>query len=426
MKTETWTLHGCGARSPETRLETGRARADAHLQARLDGVIDRWVTDGRLAGVTAMVARAGEVVYGRAAGSSDREAGIPASERTIYRLASMTKTIVSVTALRLVEIGVLSLDDSLTRWLPEFAPSLSDGRTPDITIRQLMTHTSGLSYSLFEPADSAYRTGRVPLGLEASSETLYEVMQKLAAVPLVFLPGTEWRYSISTDVLGAVIERASGRRLPEAVALFVTRPLGMTDTAFVAVEPARLAAPYREGSARAVRMRNDLDSFPFGESEVVVSPGRALDPSAWPSGGGGMSGTAEDYLRFLEALRTGGDPILSPASAELLATHLIGDLRAWTEGEGWGFGLGGAVLLDPEAAKTPQGKGTWQWGGILGSHFFVDPAACLSVVVLTNTAVVGTAGAFPAELRDALYGTEMAGLSGFEIKLSESGAHSLR
>lgn len=121
-----------------------------------------------------------------------------------------------------------------------------------------------------------------------------------------------------------------------------------------------------------------------------------------------MSGTAADYARFLEAIRTGGAPILSAASAELLTTHQIGDLRAWSEGEGWGHSLGAAVLLDPAAAATPQNAGTWQWGGVLGAHWFVDPVEALTVVVLTNTSVAGVIGDFPFEVRDALYGVGAA------------------
>lgn len=151
-------------------------------------------------------------------------------------------------------------------------------------------------------------------------------------------------------------------------------------------------------------MRDDGDTVPLGEAGIPFSPTRATDPDAWPSGGAGMSGTAADFGRFLEAIRTGGAPILSPASAKLFTTHQIGELRAWTEGDGWGHGHGAAVLLDAEAAGTPQNPGTWQWGGVLGAHWFVDPVAELTVVVLTNTSVAGVIGAFPAEVRDAIYG----------------------
>ncbi len=380
------------------------AAADTGLEQRLDAVLDRWVASERIVGVTALVLRDGEPVYRRAAGYADREAGRPAKQDTIYRLASMTKAIVSATALALVVDGRLSLNDRVADWLPYFRPRLPDGRTPDITVRLLMSHTSGLSYAVFEPHDSPWRRAEVPAGLHQDGESLEEAMRRIASVPLVFAPGTDWRYSVATDVLGAVVASASGTTLPEAVAHYVTGPLGMSDTTFVVTEPARLAAAYRDGAQVATRMREDGDTVPVSEEGVPFSPGRATDPDAWPSGGGGMSGTAADYARFLEVIRTGGAPILSPASAELLTTHQIGVRRAWSEGEGWGHGLGAAVLLDREAAGTPQNAGTWQWGGVLGAHWFVDPVEAPTVVVLTNTSIAGVIGEFPVEVRDAIYG----------------------
>lgn len=405
---------GSGGRTPARRalaagmlcasLWHGAAAADTGIAERLDPVIDAWVASEQIVGMTALVLRNGQPVYSRAAGFADREAERPAQQDTIYRLASMTKAIVSATALTLVEEGLLSLDDRVADWLPDFRPSLSDGRTPDITVRHLLTHTSGLSYAVFEPAESPWHRAEVPAGLDQDGLTLDEAIGRIASVPLLFEPGTDWRYSVSTDVLGAVIARAAGMTLPEAVAHYVTRPLGMADTTFVVDEPARLATAYRDGEGAATRMREDGDTVPLGETGVPFSPGRATDPEAWPSGGGGMSGTAADYARFLEAIRTGGAPILSPASAELLTTHQIGGLRAWSEGEGWGHSLGAAVLLDPDAAGSPQNAGTWQWGGVLGTHWFVDPAEALTVVVLTNTSVAGVIGNFPPEVRDAIYG----------------------
>ncbi|MFC3119885.1 serine hydrolase domain-containing protein [Jhaorihella thermophila] len=290
----------------------------------------------------------------------------------------------------------------MAEWLPYFTPALPDGRVPDITVRQLMTHTSGLSYPFFEPDADPSIYGHLPAGLERSEGTLEDAMRTIAGAPLFYEPGTEWRYSVSTDVLGAVIEAASGMTLPDAIDRYVTGPLGMSETAFVAVDAERLATAYRDGPARAERL-DDGDMIPVG---VSVWPSRTLDPSAWPSGGGGMSGTARDYLRFLEAIRNGGAPILSEESAKMLTSHQIGDLRALSEGPGWGHGLGAAVLLDPEAAGSPQSEGTWAWGGVLGTHWFVDPAEDLTVLVMTNTSVAGVIGAFPAEFRDAVYGVD--------------------
>ena len=376
--------------------------AETGFAARLDAVLDAWVQSERIVGAVVLVARDGEVAYQRAVGHADRERRVPVTGCTIFRLASMTKTIVSATALALAERGVLSLDDPVNAWLPQFTPALPDGRQPVITIRQLMTHTSGLGYGFEQGAQSPYRLQGVSTGLDQPGLTMEENLRRLAGVPLLFEPGTRWDYSLSTDVLGAVIENAAGVPLPAAVARYVTGPLGMSDTAFHVTDPKRLAVPYKDGDPKAVRMNPLLDSLPLGPG-IPFSARRVFDPASFPSGGAGMTGTAGDYLRFLEALRQGGAPILTRESAALLAEHAIGDLRAESEGPGWGFSLGAAVLLDPAAAGTPQHAGTWQWGGVLGSHWFVDPEERLTMVVLTNTAIAGVIGAFPAELRDAIY-----------------------
>lgn len=377
-------------------------RAGTGFAPRVDAVLDAWVQSERIVGAVVLVARDGEVVYQRAAGHADRERGLPVTGRTIFRLASMTKTIVSATALALAERGVLSLDDPVTEWLPEFTPALPDGRQPVITVRHLMTHTSGLSYDFERGAQSPFRLHGVSTGLDQPGLDMEENLRRLAAVPLRFEPGADWEYSIGTDVLGAVIASAAGVPLPVAVERYVTGPLGMSDTAFHVTDPKRLAVPYKDGDSKALRMNPLLDSLPLGPG-IPFSARRVFDPASFPSGGAGMTGTAGDYLRFLEAIRQGGAPILTRESAALLAEHAIGELRAESEGPGWGFSLGAAVLLDPAAAGTPQHAGTWQWGGVLGSHWFVDPRERLTVVVLTNTAIAGVIGAFPAELRDAIY-----------------------
>lgn len=378
-----------------------RAVHAAPLDHGLDAVLDEWTAAEKIVGAVALVAHRGRIRYARAAGWADREARVPAGERTTFRLASSTKLIVTAAAIALVERGALGLDDPVSHWLPYFRPALADGRRPRITVRHLLTHTSGLSYAFFEPGDRRY--DGIDQGLGRARGTLEENLRRLAAAPLYYEPGHEWRYSMSTDVLGAVVAAAAGRPLHEAVACLVTAPLGMTDTAFVAADPARLAAAYVDGEDRAARMEHDAHFLPLGGG-VVVSPARALDRTAYPSAGGGMIGTAGDYLRLLEAIRCGGGPLFGADLATALTSHAVGPLRAWTEGDGWGFGLGVAVLLDPAAAGTPQSVGTWQWGGSLGTHWFVDPARELTAVVFTNTGLAGVAGPFPAAVRDAIYG----------------------
>ncbi|WP_242111787.1 serine hydrolase domain-containing protein [Luteimonas aquatica] len=381
------------------------AAPDAAMGRRLDAVIDRALRERRLVGTVVLVARDGRVVYRRAAGQADREAGVPMREDAIFRLASVTKPIVSVAAMRLVEQGKLRLDDPVTRWLPDFRPRLPDGDAPPITVHQLLTHTAGLSYG-FEEADGApYHRLRVSDGLDASGITLEENLRRIAAAGLSYPPGHAWRYSLAIDVLGAVVARANGSTLPEAVAQLVTGPLQMRDSAFSVAPSARVAVPYADGRARPRRMYDGIEVPlpPALGHRVRFAPSRAFDAGAFPSGGGGMVGTAGDVLRLLEMLRGGGAPLLRAETVARMGTDQVG-IAAQTQGPGWGFGYGAAVLVDPALAGTPQAPGTLQWGGAYGHSWFVDRARGLSVVALTNTAFEGMSGAFPGQIRDAVYG----------------------
>jgi CubicO group peptidase (beta-lactamase class C family) len=377
------------------------AAADGGLAARLDRVIGRAVADERIVGAVVFVAEGGRVVYRRAAGFADREAGRAMTEDAIFRLASVTKPIVSVAALALVEAGIMRLDDPVTRFLPGFRPRLADGRMPAITIRQLMTHTAGLAYGFADPPDGPYRRAGVSDGLAEPGLSMAENLARIAAVPLAYAPGTAWRYSVATDVLGAAMAAAAGLPLPAVVERLVTVPLGMADTAFSVRDAARLAVPYADAEPRPARM-GEPHAVPLEGGTLVFSPARILDPASFPSGGAGMAGTAGDVLALLEAVRTGGAPVIGPASVAALTTNAIGDLDLGDPSAG--FGLGVSVLKDPPPAGTPQPPGTWQWGGVYGHSWFVDPQRGVTVVILTNTAVAGMAGAFPEAVRDAVYG----------------------
>jgi CubicO group peptidase (beta-lactamase class C family) len=201
-------------------------------------------------------------------------------------------------------------------------------------------------------------------------------------------------------VLGEFIARAAGRSLPELVRDLVTGPLGMADSGFLVMDRARLAAPYGDASPEPVRM-SAHHTVPFEAGELSFAPDRMFDQRSYPSGGGGMSGTASDFLRLLEALRRGGAPVLSPTSIALLGTVKPGDFEVFTPG--WKWPLGWSVLEDPSKSGTPQSVGTWRWGGVYGNSWFVDPARELSVVVLTNTAIAGMIGPLPDAIRDAIY-----------------------
>ncbi|MGP2947842.1 serine hydrolase domain-containing protein [Serratia nevei] len=369
----------------------------------IDGAIEKALREKRLVGAVVLVAQGGEIVYRRAAGMADREAGKPMACNTLFRLASVSKPIVSTAALALMARGDMRLDDPVTRWLPDFRPRLADGTVPLLTLRHLMTHTAGLSYRFFQPEGGCYARLGVSDGMDEAALSLPENMRRIASAPLLAPPGAEWRYSIATDVLGAVIERASGLPLAQAVKKWVTGPLAMTDTDFLAVDAARLAAAYADNPGEPRRLRQP-DRLPFidGSAGFHLSPARALDPQAYASGGAGMVGSAADFLRLLETLRQGGGQVLPADWVTALTTNQIGDLSMpfWP---GRGFGLGITVLKDPVAAQTPESVGSWRMGGTYGHSWFVDPARQLSVVAFTNTALEGMSGTFVGEICQAVY-----------------------
>ena len=375
---------------------------DSALAKRLDAVIDAALAERRIVGGQILVARDGEVAYARAAGHADRETGAPMRRDTILRYASLSKPVVTVAALALAEEGVVDLDAPVTRYLPDFRPKLPDGSAPVITMRHLLTHTSGLTYDFMEPPESAYHAAGISNGFDKPGVTMEENLAGIAAWPLSFPPGAAWCYSVATDVMGAAIAAAAGESLPDLVRRKVTGPLGMKDTDFVVVDPDRLGVAYADGDPAPVRM-GDRHEIPFAVSPLKYAPARNLDAGSFPSAGAGMSGTGDDYLSFLEAIRQGGGAALKPESAALMSTNAIGDLPVVLMGPGYGFSLGAGVLLDPAAAGAPQAAGTWTWGGVYGGNWFVDPVNRISVVILTNTAIEGMVGAFTVAVRDAIY-----------------------
>jgi CubicO group peptidase (beta-lactamase class C family) len=324
------------------------------------------------------------------------------SAERVFRFSSLTKPIVSAAAMALVERGKLGLDDEVTRWLPDFRPKLPDGRTPVITVRQLLTHTSGLGYGFAEGGDGPYHHAQISDGLDESTVSLEKNIRRLASVPLLFEPGKSWNYSLGIDVIGAVLERADDAPLDDVVSQRVTEPLGMSDTAFYCREPSRLAIPYVNDQPEPILMSDPAIVTLLPGTALRYSPSRALNPHAFPSGGCGMVGTAEDFIRFLEAVRKGGAPILERRSVQAMMSNQIGELTTLL-GPGTGFGIGGALITDPAAAQTPQSPGTLTWGGVYGHSWFIDPQRRLSVVSLSNTALEGMNGAFPGQLRDAIY-----------------------
>jgi CubicO group peptidase (beta-lactamase class C family) len=373
--------------------------AVATLQAHLDPVINQAVAEQRIIGGVLLVAHKGEVIYHRAAGFADREAAVPMREDAIFRLSSLTKPIVSATALALVERGLLSLDHTVSRWISEFRPALPDGTVPEIKIRELLSHTAGLGYSLTEPPDGPYHKANISSGLDQPGLAIAENLQRIASLPLSYKPNTSWGYSIAHDVLGEVIARARKSSLPEAVSRFVTAPLAMRDTSFSVIDPSRLVVPYGDGSPKPVRM-DDFHVVNYAYGSISFAPLRPFDPRSYPSGGTGMNGTAADFLKFLEVVRTGGDPILSGESVKAMTSN---QSSGFGPQPGVAFGYGLSVVTDPQSAGTPQSARTYAWGGVYGHSWFVDPLKQLTVVNLTNTAVEGLIGQYPVQVRNAIY-----------------------
>lgn len=369
----------------------------------IDLAVQRALDERRVVGALVLVMRDGQLVYRKAHGLADREAGRPMRLDDLHRLASLTKPIVGVALLRLADRGAVELDAPVTRWLPDFQPALADGTTPAITLRQLATHTSGLGYGFMEPADGPLHRLGVSDGLDRSGITLDENLRRLAQAPLLFAPGQGWSYSLGLDVLGRVIEQATGQELDAALRELVTEPAGMRETSFVTVEPARLTTPYADGKPEPVRMTERFDA-PFAASAVAFAPGRATDATAFRSGGAGMVGSADDYLRFLEAVRTNRAGLLSSTAHASVFASSTGSLQT-LRGAGWGFGPIGAVVTDPSAANLPVSAGTVDWGGAWGHSWWIDPAAKLSVLVMTNTAFEGMSGQLPADVKRAVYAT---------------------
>jgi len=360
------------------------------LAERLNAVIDAAIGN-RLVGCVVLVSRDGESLYARAAGYADREANKVTSLDTIFRLASVTKPIVASAALRMVDAGLLGLDDPVSKYLPFFTPKGPDGSTPPILIRQLLTHSSGLAYSNVPPGVT---TGTDPV----DDFPLEENLRRMARGTLTFMPGTACQYGMSIDVLGGVIAAINGNvsDVQSAVERYVTGPLGMTDTIFGVVDPSRLAVPYADGKPEPVRMADpQLVPTPDGAGAMNMSPGRIFKANTAQCGGSGMAGTAGDFMKLVTAWQS---DFLKPATRDAALALQTGALRM---DPGMGYAFLGAFCDDP--APSGWGKGSVHWGGIWGNSWIIQPETRTSVVALTNTMWEGCNGPFTFETRDAVF-----------------------
>jgi CubicO group peptidase (beta-lactamase class C family) len=370
----------------------------------IEKVTSKALNEKRLVGVEVMVSHRGQTVFHKASGFVDRENQRRLENGTLFRLASVSKPIVTTAAMVLVQQGKLNLDTPVAHYLPTFNARLADGSTASPTLRQLMSHTSGLGYRFLEEnADGPYARAGVSDGMDNSGLTLTENVRRIASVPLLFSPGSAWCYSLGIDVLGAVIEQVQGETLDKAVKTLVTGPLGMHATGFFALPDQHVAIAYVNDHPQPHPLQEGEYAAPF-ENTVGVhySPARVFDPQAYPSGGAGMVGTAGDLMRLLETLRCGGGKLLTEQwvtemGRDQITPHEIPDTP------GVGFGLGFSVLRDPQLAHSPESIGTWRWGGAYGHAWFVDRARELSVVAFSNTLYEGMSGQFVNDLRDAVY-----------------------
>ena len=357
--------------------------------------IDSYVEAGKLPGALCLVSRGGEEAFFHAAGLADMERGIPMRRDAVVRLYSMTKPVVSVALLTLYEEGRFQLDDPVANAIPGWdALQVFEGGDGErlltrpaaaMTIKHLLTHTSGLTYGFLSehPVETMYRAAQVLGG-----GTLRDMVEKLGRIPLKFQPGTRWNYGVSTDVCGHLAERFSAAPLDELVAERITRPLGMEDSGFHVREQAaeRLAACYRHKAPAGYELQDD------------AATSRYLRRPTFFSGGGGMVGTLDDYHRFARMLLGKGElegrRVLGRKTVEYMTTnHLLGnrDLAAMgqpvfseTSYDGIGFGLGVSVVIDPAAANVLDSPGEFAWGGAASTYFWVDPREEVIVVFLTQ------------------------------------------
>jgi CubicO group peptidase (beta-lactamase class C family) len=353
-------------------------------------MLQSYVDRELIAGAVALVLRDGRPAYQKAVGWADKEANRPMRADTMFRIASQTKAITSVVVLTLVEEGKLSLSDQVGTFIPSFAKTTvavrSEAGTTSapakrpITIRDLLTHTAGISYGAEPHIASQY--GAKGLGPSAGAgwyfadkrEPICDVMERLGTLPFIAQPGEAWVYGYNTDVLGCVIERVTGQRLDEVIAARVTRPLGMTDTHFFlpAAQRDRLAAVYASVNGRATR----APEGPLGQGSYVDGPRQTF------AGGAGLVSTARDYGRFLEMIRgegaLDGVRILSPRMVALMRTNQVGTLHS---PNGLGFGLG-FETTDRYGANGMDNVGAYGWGGAYGTVYRIDPHARLVIMLM--------------------------------------------
>ncbi|MDP3749954.1 MAG: serine hydrolase domain-containing protein [Phenylobacterium sp.] len=386
--------------------------------AKLDRFLQtRYIDSGRLPGAQVQISRRGELVHEGLMGLADRERGKPIATDTLFRIYSMTKPITSIAFMMLVEEGLVALDDPVAKFIPEWKNLgvFAAGVTPQfmttpptrpMQMVDLLRHTSGLTYGFQNRTnvDAAYR--KLKIGGTTGDGDMDAFVNHLAKLPLEFSPGEAWNYSVSTDVLGVLIERISGQPFQAFLQQRIFDPLGMTDTGFHVREDqrSRFAACYNATPAGGLDLQDDPETSPY------------LKASDFHSGGGGLVSTAKDYMAFCRMLGAGGaldgQRLIAPRTLKLMASnHLPGgqdltklsrSLFSEATNAGVGFGLGFAVTFDPVAAMLTSSPGEYYWGGAASTAFWIDPVEDIQVVFMTQVLPSST---YPIrrELRTLVY-----------------------
>ena len=376
---------------------------------RLDATFQKIIDDKELPGVTVMIARKGKVVYQKSFGFQDREKAIPMSNDSIFRIYSMTKPLVSVAALMLVEEGKLHLAELVSKYIPEFkdmkvgidsvdaSGNVSFTTVPakrQMTVQDLLRHTSGLTYGAPLNDKTTVQKMYKEAGVGLTAKSLTEFAQNLAKLPLAYEPGTTYEYSHSTDILGRVVEVASGKNLDEFLRERILAPLKLSDTHFILPSDklSRLAQPQPNPQTGA---RLELLDF--------------TKPTTFFAGGHGLVSTAGDYVRFCQMMLNGGElegaRILAPRTVAYMASNHVGANigvgTVWNPGSGYGFGLGFAVRKEQGLAEWPGSVGDYFWGGYAGTYFWIDPKEQLVVTYMSQE--INKRNHYRILLRDLVY-----------------------
>lgn len=380
--------------APRASLQTHQSTRDVFSPDRaavIDRGLQRYIDDSKVAGIVALVLQDGQPVYEKAFGWADKEAGRKMTTDTLFRIASQTKALTSVATMQLIEEGKLTTSARVSTFIPSFAKTtvaVTDEQGAvtivpakrQITVRDLLTHTAGISYGTGASVAKLYEAkGLGPAAgmgwyTADKDEPVCTTMERLGTLPFVAQPGEEWVYGYNTDVLGCIVEKASGMPLDQFIKTRITGPLGMKDTQFFppASEGTRLAAVYGSAEGSYVRSPNGAR----GQGHYIDGPHKNF------AGGAGLISTARDYARFLEAMRRDGTldgvRLLSPRAVKLMTTNQVGTLHS-TTGLGWGLGF---ETTDRFGAGGMQSEGAFGWGGAYGSVYRVDPEARLVMVMM--------------------------------------------